>query len=166
MLPLTVGHLVSERHNSVSPDKKLTGYVQIITLIKYSERGGRSTCKHIHQTIFLNDIIRPLQRTNHSGIRKPDGGTYLVSQNLRVLDVQFIEGFNVIAGKRYRHQKDVLPAPLTKPFDSLVCLRPQPGHRTNLRARRMNADRDHSSRVSTARHSPLPPPFTARALQV
>lgn len=52
MLPLTVGHLVSERHRGVSPDMELTGYVQIITHIKYSERGGR-----VHANIYTKQYF-------------------------------------------------------------------------------------------------------------
>ena len=56
----------------------------------------------------------------------------LLSQHLRVFNIQFVERLNVVTGKCYWNQEDVLPPPLTKPFDSLICLRAQPGYWTNL----------------------------------
>ena len=87
--------------------------------------------------MFLNGTMRSRPRKcpfepSPSGIKKADSSIYLVGEDLRALDIQFIQCFNVIAGEGNRDQEDVLPPPLTKPFDGLVCLRAQPGYRTNL----------------------------------
>lgn len=94
-------------------------------------------CTHTRQTMFLNDTMRFQSRKfpfkpNPRGIKKADGSIYLAGEDLRVLDIQFIQCFDVVAGERNRDQEDVLPPPLTKPLDGLICLRAQPGYRTNL----------------------------------
>lgn len=93
-------------------------------------------------------------KTNESRLREPDGSTDLLGQKLRVLDVQFIQRFNVVAGKGYWNQEDVLPPPLAKSPDGLVRLRTQPGHRTDLREKEVNARR--ASRLPPSPRAPQP----------